>query len=233
MPRRTLPRVLFILKRRAGYGYASGFSSGLYNSAKFAEVMLFKAGYDARLVEVTDNNFIDREVTLFRPDVVIVEALWVVPEKFEVLRRLHPHLEWIARVHREAAFLAQEGIAVDWIYRYFHTPNVTVAMNSAEGVAEMEPLLGMKPLLLPTYYPAPKHPLYKKRFKGDTIDIACMGAVRVLKNHLIQALAAIRFADENELKLRFHINMTRLEVDGGGPYKSIHQLFRVTDHTLI
>ena len=230
-----LRRVLFILKRRTCYaGYGAGFSSGLYNSAKFAADMLSREpGYIVKLIEVTDNNDIDREVFRFDPDVVIIEALWVVPSKMVVLHALHPKVQWIVRVHSEAAFLAQEGIGVRWIYDYEQLPNVHVAMNSEEGRDEVGVILGLDPLLLPTFYPAPRYPIYTKRFTGPVVEIAAMGAIRVLKNHLIQALAAIQFAEENNLLLRFHVNMTRVEVDGNAPYKSVVDLFAVTGHQLI
>src|SRR5712664_4263183 len=110
-------RILFILKKRHAYHkhYTPGLSSGLYNSARFAADMLHKLGLAVHLVEVQDNNSIDREVKQFKPNIVIIEALWVVPSKFKVLQELHPSVTWIVRIHSEAAFLAQEGIAIRWL----------------------------------------------------------------------------------------------------------------------
>lgn len=237
----ALPRILFILKRRMHYGgYPSGFSSGLYNSAKFAADLLAKNHYAVKLVEVTDNNGIDREVHRFHADIVIIEALWVVPEKFSVLTKLHPKVKWIVRIHSEGQFLAQEGIAVDWITQYPSFPNVFVALNSREGFQEVQTFLLAKGvettlLYLPTYYPASPRPKYKKEFdwSQDHIDIAAMGAIRPLKNHFIQAVAALQFAQTNNLKLRFHINITRIEDGGNAAYRSVAQLFSGTPYELI
>ena len=96
-----MKRILFILKyRESDYGsynndptvekktwaYTQGLSSGLLNSAKFVCDMLFdELGYESKLVQVADNNDIDREVTQYKPTHVIIEAYWVVPEKFEIL----------------------------------------------------------------------------------------------------------------------------------------------------
>lgn len=56
------------------------------------------------------------------------------------------------------------------------------------------------------------------------IDIGCFGAVRPLKNQLMQAIAAISFARSRGLHLRFHMNGTRIE--GGGPVlKNITAMF--------
>jgi hypothetical protein len=235
------PRVLFILKRRHNYHghYEAGLSSGLFNSAKFAADMLRNSGFPVHLVEVTDNNDIDREVARFRPRIVIIEALWVVPEKFKVLQALHPKVIWVIRVHSEAAFLAQEGIAIQWLSEYPTFRNVYVAVNSLEAFSQLAtfyPEKGLhtfKLLYLPTYYPAPKKPIFDKKFCGTTINIACMGAIRPLKNHLIQAIAAMRFAVTKGLKLRFHINITRLESGGNAPYRSVVALFQNTRHELV
>jgi hypothetical protein len=233
-------RILFILKKRTSYSaYTAGFSSGLYNSAKFAADMLAAAGYTVKLVEVTDNNSIDREVSLFRPNIVIIEALWVVPQKFAILARLHPAVIWIVRVHSEAAFLAQEGIAIAWLSQYPLYPNVYVAVNSREAGHEVLTFWAAKHLdtsrllYLPTFYPAPRRLRRQRRFSGTTINVACMGAIRPLKNHLLQAIAAMRFVDERGWKLRFHVNVTRNEAGGNAPYRSIVELFAGTDHELV
>jgi hypothetical protein len=236
----ALPRILFIVKRRSLYGgYAAELSSGLWNSANFAAAMLAGAGYDAKLVEVTDNNDIDREVAAFRPDICIIEAIWVVPEKFTVLQRLHPSVTWIVRVHSEAAFLAQEGVAVKWLSEYPAFQNVYVAVNSLDAFSQLASVYAAKALstskllYLPTYYPAPAKPLYEKRFHGTTINIACMGAVRPLKNNLMQAIAAIRFASTKGWRLRFHINNTRPESGGASALKNVVALFEGTGHELV
>jgi hypothetical protein len=235
------PRIQFILKKRHVYGkhYSAGLSSGLYNSAKFAADMLASIGFPVSLVEVTDNNDIDREVDKFKPDVVIIEALWVVPSKFAMLQNLHPDVTWVVRVHSEAAFLAQEGIAINWISEYPKFDNVYVALNSLEALSQVisfypdKGLHTSKLLYLPTYYPAPQKPLYNKKFSGTTVNIACMGAIRVLKNTLIQAIAAMRFADDKGWTLRFHINMALFDMEGNAPYRSVVDLFKDTKHELV
>ena len=110
------PKILFILKKRneswGCYGNGSaqgGYPSGLLNSATFVKDMLNDLGFVAELVEVVDNDCIDREVTKARPDIVIIEALWVVPPKFSVLAKLHPKVKWVIRNHSEIPFLSMEG----------------------------------------------------------------------------------------------------------------------------
>jgi hypothetical protein len=65
------------------------------------------------------------------------------------------------------------------------------------------------------------------------ISIACMGAIRPLKNQLIQAMAAMRFADEMGKTLRFHVNYARLEQNGENVYKNIKNMFEGSHHEFI
>lgn len=232
------PKVLFILKKRQTYGQTGTIklkSAGLYNSALFMKDMLVSRGYQSELVQVIDNNCIDREVTKYRPDVVIIEALWVVPEKFDVLRKLHPHVKWIVRLHSELPFLANEGIALEWINRYVRIKDVYVAVNSKRTFNDLkfyfkkmkEPLLGNKIEYLPNYFPVSSKTTPAELFwdKGETINIGCFGAIRPMKNHLTQAVAAIRFADEKGLKLRFHVNAGRVEQHGDVVLRNLRALF--------
>ena len=81
-------RIQFICKKNECYGFETYTrrSSGLYNSTSFIVRGLKARGIDAEIIEVIDNNCIDKEVTRYKPDVVVIEALWVVPEKFDILR---------------------------------------------------------------------------------------------------------------------------------------------------
>ena len=122
-------KVLFILKYRAMYTdicfdesemYSSSykhFNSGLLNSANQVHEMLLDHGVESKLVQVIDNNCIDKEVHQYKPTHVIIEALWCVPEKFEILQKLHPKVKWILRLHSETPFIANEGIAMEWILK--------------------------------------------------------------------------------------------------------------------
>ena len=119
--------------------------------------MLQDAGVEAALAEAIDNNCIDRLVTEYNPDVVIIEALWVVPEKFDVLKKLHPGVRWIVRLHSDIPFLAGEGIAVEWIYGYA-ARGVEVAFNSPRASEDFGALY------LPNFYPLGKP--WKKQHRG-------------------------------------------------------------------
>jgi hypothetical protein len=232
------PRVLFILKRREDYDptvhLSKNMKTGLANSVLFIEDMLSDLNIRNKVVIVTDNNDIDREVTQYKPTHVIIEALWVVPSKFAVLTKLHPQVKWIVRLHSEMPFIANEGVAMQWIIDYIKYPQVYVAANSPRMQKDLvkyaRHCLGInrsdaekKILLLTNTYPT-VYPQVKP-FKSKYIDIASFGAVRPLKNQLIQAQAALNFAETNGLKLRFHVNAGRIEQKGQPVLNNLKGMF--------
>lgn len=243
-------RVLFITKfRETSDGYShSGLSSGLYNSARFICDMLneHSENIDARIAQVIDNNSIDAVVTDFRPDIVIIEALWVVPDKFKVLKSLHPHVKWVIRLHSDTPFAASEGIFIEWCTEYLQMKNVYLNVNSRDLYDSFVSYFKNNHLghvhhkisYLENYYPVEKIagsdvvPYADKN--PDAIDIGCFGAIRPLKNQLIQALAAIQYADKIGKRLNFHINNSRKEMAGSPAYRNIVNLFSKNPrHTLV
>lgn len=243
------PKILFILKRRDDYNPIKhspiGLSTGLYNSANFMRNMLCNAGVDAELEVAIDNNCIDRLVTKHRPTHVIIEALWVVPTKFEILSQLHPTVKWIIRLHSELPFLAGEGMALDWLGDYMTYDNIVIGVNAPRMLSEARAYLRIKNewsakeanrriVYLPNYYPQD----YNKKEhnnKKEWVDVACFGAIRPLKNHVVQAVAALKFADKINKPLRFHINMGRIEMKGDAVFNNLRALFEQlsdTDHRM-
>lgn len=226
-----MPRVLFICKRRQAYGGYSSLSSGLLNSATFVSDMLAAAGIDSMVVQVLDNNAVDREVHRFAPTHVFTEALWVVPEKFDQLKRLHPKVRWIVRLHSNVPFIASEGVFVQWALGYAQR-GIEINTNSEEMQKALS-VLGIASTFLPNFYPV--NPDFEPPADADTgtIDVGCFGAIRPLKNQFMQALAARKFADELGRPLRFHINGSRVEGNGQPILKNLRSLFATGPHTMI
>lgn len=185
-------KILFILKRRDNYGYEhwnklndniEELSSGLVNSVKFIVNMInhrIHKNVEAKYVIVQDNNDIDRVVYRFKPDIVIIEAFWVVPQKFEILKRLHPKVKWIVRCHSNSEFLANEGSAFGWLCDYLRG-GVYVACNSERAFTDFtyiarSIMVGSNAILyLPNYYYM--RPIAKHHYKpiGKVINIGCFG----------------------------------------------------------
>ena len=228
-----MKRILFLTKKgqkySGNYGYSE--SSGLLNSARFVVRMLREHNVCANMVEVLDNNDIDREVSKHLPDVVVIEALWVIPSKFDVLTKLHPKVQWVVRVHSEIPFLAQEGIALRWLFEYLKQPKVYVGFNSLRALHDfMRVSWSDKLLFMPNYFPEHQHALGKA--SHDELHVGCFGAIRPLKNQLLQALSAIRYSDLESKHLNFHMNTTRVE-GGEEVLKNIRSLFENSPHRLV
>lgn len=235
-----MPKILFVLKRKENYNENIdkhiGVTTGLYNSASFVNNMLVSNKINSSMVVVTDNNDIDREITKHKPTHVIIEALWVVPTKFDILQKLHPTVTWIIRLHSEMPFMAGEGMAMDWVGEYANFRNVVISCNAPRMLADVRFFLShkngwdnetvnRKVIYLPNYYPTTyKHKIYNNN--KEHIDIGCFGAVRPLKNHMLQAFAAIRFAEKIGKKLHFHINVGRLEMNGDPVLHNLRGLFQ-------
>lgn len=219
-------KTLFILKKSHHYHVPPNavrcpvFSTGLYTSCRLIVDMLNANGREAALVVVNDNNDIDREVTQYKPDTVIIEALWVVPQKFEILMKLHPRVRWIVRIHSDLPFIAQEGIAMEWIYRYLDE-GIEVASNKKELV-DLFPAF----LYLPNYYPVPAYVPILDKSDNSRLKVGCFGAIRPLKNQLVQALAALVCGRKLNRYLEFHINSGRIHPGGDPVFKNLVNLFR-------
>jgi hypothetical protein len=210
--------------------------SGLYNSARLVSEMLNHHGHhhnvESHIVQVIDNNDIDREVSQFNPDVVIIEALWVVPEKFDVLRKLHPKVKWIVRLHSEIPFIANEGISLDWSLKYLQIPNVFIGINSSKFLNDFSSLVSAtgvkknKLLYMPNYYALDESQVFEKHCdENEWMNISCFGAIRPLKNQLLQAIATIEYGEKHNKKVKFHINSTRVENNGNNILKNIRTIF--------
>jgi len=192
-----------------------------------------------KVVTVDDNNDIDRVVSEYKPTHVIIEALWVVPSKFEVLCALHPKVQWIVRLHSKGPFLSTEGIATEWVEEYIELADVgglkiNVALNNEQFCEDLSKVYDWDFLYLPNIY-APHHSFPPRNHKESSfeINIGCFGASRPHKNQFEQAIAAIIFANSIGKTLRFHMNSSELENNGNSILKNIQNLFNSSNHELI
>jgi hypothetical protein len=237
-----MKKVLFICKRRPSQ---YGISYGLVNSCQFLINALRDIGVNSKLVEVVDNNAIDHEVFLYKPTHVFIEALWVVPEKFHELVPLYPNVQWHVRLHSNIPFISNEGIAMEWIKKYLHLqeeyPNFHIASNSLVMVEELERVFNKDIVYAPNIYQPnlSEVTLNEPHKKHRIVDIGCFGAIRPLKNQLIQSMAAIAFANELGVILHFHINSfiwlqyNNHELSGENIYRNLVSLFKKSKHKLI
>lgn len=257
---RKTKRVLFVCKKRID---SYGISFGLLNSASFIANKFDEEkarGYDnahhgqidlapsprcdveCSVVMVTDANSIDREVALFKPTHVIIHALWVTPHKLEELVKKWKSVLWVIRIHSKIPFLANEGIAFNWLCKYNEimrcNENVTVSGNSKPFNDDLEDTMGLRTIYLPNIYcPAlyDEESSIKSIVKSkDTIEIGCFGALRPMKNHMNQAVAAVKFANKIGKNVNFHVNADRIEQNGEQVIKNLRSYFGCIDgHALV
>jgi len=191
-----MTQVLFICKGRSVYndqeGYSTTLSSGLYNSARLVSDMLNQNGISSAIENAIDNNCIDKFLTLHRPKYCIIEAIWVVPNKFEILTKLHPNVLFIVRNHSNLPFLATEGIAVDWLCQYVTYTNVYIACNTKECQEEFKNIVDGKfgsekvgkVLYFPNYYVEPPK-ASKPLNEYNGFNIGCFRCDKTFKESVV------------------------------------------------
>ena len=229
-------RILFLLRKRCS---TYGVSYGLVNSARLMCEALRAIGHECRVEIVTDGNDVDREVTRYNPTHVIIEALWVTPLKLaELVGRYHRQRHWVVRIHSDAPFLATEGMAVQWIREYARQGDgirysVKVGCNSIDLADQLRLALEIHAVYLPNAYPRKMQEPTGDHDESE-VRIGCFGAIRPLKNHLVQAMAAMKFADMIGRRLKFYVNAELCEETGGSPILSnLRALFAHTGHDLV
>ncbi len=245
-----MSKILFLLKKDNSYGYnACTSKSGLLNSTLLlAEALKSKLHYDVHIEICVDGNEIDKFVHKYRPDYCILNALWVTPVKIKELSRLWPGVDFIIRIHSRIPFLSMEGVAVGWIKEFVNTAdNVFVAFNNKETRNDFV-AIDIPCLYLPNIYPIekpkelPKERMLKKiigtllkpkKHKSHVLNVGCFGAIRPLKNQLLQAVAAMAYCNKHSLELQFYVNSGRIEQNGDPAFKNIRALFKDSPHRLI
>lgn len=241
-------RVLILTKKNSEYGHEVNFRSGLNNTALFlAEELHDNLHINTHFVACQDGNQIDKEIHHYKPTHVVLEAIWVTPDKLREIQKLHRKVIFTIRVHSKITFLAYEGNAVKWIKQFPTIPNVYVSFNAKETYEDFQICLPQDKLAwLPNIYKkidSEKISVYqsvlnffKKPKRTDDcyiINVACFGAIRPMKDILLQGFAAIKFADKHRLKLRFHVNGNRIEQSGDATLKNLRALFENTRHELV
>lgn len=224
-------KILFVTKKRVD-NY--GISLGLINSANFTSKALSDNGLDTRVVNVIDGNSVDKQVYDYKPDVVIIEAIWVSPSKLEELAKKYSGTTWIVRIHSRLPFISGEGNAISTLkdYLLINCDNICISCNHLESCREYIVALGTRVEYLPNIYPLEPYKLVPVEKEENEIRICSFGAIRILKNQLLQATAAIAFADKLGKKLKFYINAGRVE-HADSTLKNLRALFRLTPHELI
>lgn len=225
-------KILFLVKLNSEYGdTVLPSKSGLRNSARFVVDVINKFPNSQAVLEFCrDGNDVDKFVHGFRPDICILEAIWVSPLKLQELIVLHPKVKFVIRVHSRMPFLSMEGNAIAWIKEYERY--AAISFNHQQTSTEFEEI-GLPNIYLPNIYPAVKYIPVAPIKHRHLYKIGCFGAIRPFKNQLAQAVAAILFAEKRHAVVHFYINSTRIEQRGESILKNMRALFENTRHKLV
>lgn len=220
--------ILFIAKKKYAYvGQNKDVAPyGLHNSSRFIVNFLRDRKYNAVLETVDDANDVDRVVSKHDAKIVVIEALWITPEKMSELISMPSHKNrlWVVRIHSKTAFLASEGIAIDWMGDY--PKSVVLSANSKSLMSDFSNLVEFDMYLPNIYYPSINtNNLIRKPQPDKILHVGCFGAIRPMKNHLVQAMAAMRVADRLNQTLNFHVNGFNIEESGLSVMKNLEALF--------
>jgi hypothetical protein len=237
-------KILIILKERF-YNNNPVKSYGLINSSSFIAEYLNAVGCKVKVVTVVDANGIDKEVNEYKPNMVIIEALWVPGPKMKELIEIkrYKHIRWVVRIHSDAGFLSAETFAMKLINDYIaiNKSNLTIAPNNKEFTEYLSNALCYNFKYLPNIVEVKHRGIDCECGCSKIMDVGCFGSLRVLKNQLFQALVAIKAADLLNKKLRFHITTDvniKKEAPGypGGSnpvLKNLQELFKNSPHELV
>lgn len=232
-------KILFLLKDRA-YNSDNSKSYGLSNSAWQVAEYLISLGHECKVVSVIDANFIDREMFAYKPDMVIIEALWVTPAKLNSLIEIprYANVEWIVRIHSDMGFLSAETMATTMVNGYIDLgkPNLYISTNNEKFNEYYSEALGYDFVYLPNIITI-KNALPPFKSTRKRIDVACFGAMRTMKNQCFQALCAIKAANKMDKHLYFHItaNILRNEPNSkpNPVLTNLEEIFKNSAHELV
>jgi hypothetical protein len=225
-------KILFLVRTNSEYGSdIIPSKAGLRNSARFVVDAVNKFPHTQAVLEFCrDGNEIDKWLHRFRPDICIIEAIWVSPDKLRELVSLHTHIRFVVRIHSRIPFLAMEGNSIAWVKEYVKF--IVVSFNHDQTSYDFQEL-GIPNIYLPNIYPVTEFNGCEPYKRKHLYKIGCFGAIRPFKNQLSQAVAAILWAEKRKAVVHFYVNSSRVEQRGESVVKSLRALFEGTRHKLV
>lgn len=207
-----MAHTLFILRDSSAptNHYTTTATSGVGTSTRFIVEALTAAGFSVAVAGVATADEIAHVVRMHRPVKVVIETLWVNPEVFPALLAEFPDVVWMVRDHSESCFRVLEENAFGWVIDYLNMGVMVISNAKATHDFDiMARAAGANPKLVkwaPNIYPVSEHDVLPERSDDGIVRIGCFGAVRPMKNHITQALAALQFAERLGVSIHFHIN---------------------------
>jgi glycosyltransferase involved in cell wall biosynthesis len=216
--------------------FVTGFCHvGLGVNARQTEHVLKREGYSVGIYGVPGPNDILKTMQGLTdvPTHVVIEAIWVEIPTLKTLLAAFPNTKFVVRCHSQVGFLQVEPPAVkilrEMITLQRHVPNFQVCANNKRLRHFLDEVYPAHVLFLPNLYDLSQ--THKHTRDPRTLRIASFGALRLLKNHMTAAAAALLVAkqegiDQNGGTLEFWINVNRQENAGAqGILTAIRNLY--------
>lgn len=160
---------------------------------------------------------------------LVMSAPWITALQWQELCIRFPHIRFCVSSHSNVGFLQADPIAVQFMAE--HGPaleqgflNFSLAANSIELCRFLKAGYNASCALLPNlYFLTGNERNHRPVFSGGTLRVGSFGAIRVQKNTMSAAAAAIELASRLRVNLEFYVSQGRRE---GGNINSIRDLIR-------
>jgi hypothetical protein len=159
---------------------------------------------------------------------LVIEAPFVGNGEITGLVNKYTNIHFACRCHSQLAFLQCEAGAIQLIRDYItlqgSSLNFDLAVNSDRFGHFVEQVYGPRALYLPNLYYLDPVQMRVWSPPGQNLNIGSFGAIRLLKNHITAAGAALMIASTHKSQLKFYLSISR-EENGRGVLNAIRNLF--------
>lgn len=216
---------LFIEKINASYRSQTGSrqASGL---SVCIDMISASLGISSMKVAIDSYRHIELSIMRFNPKNVILTAIFLCESELSKLTKSFPSTKFYVMVHSNIPFLAVQGEGMQRVVEASRL-GVTLICND-ERTARALSSYGS--VWLPNIYKRDFYPA-KPIVDKEKVSVVCAGSLRHMKNHLTQAIAAIKYADRYGKALEFYCNTSRSE-GGGTVLLNLKPLFNGSKHNL-
>jgi hypothetical protein len=224
--------VIFLHKNFAAYKGVCHIGLGV--AASNTSLNLNDNNFDTEVVAITKYQDIDSEVQNYKPSHVIISAPWVPPHYIEYVIKKHPKTEFVVVCHSNVGFLFADTNGINNFRSYFSLlkyKNFHVAGNSEKFKIWVEKAYSIPCLWLPNLYYLTDKTAVKKE-QNDILKIGSFGAMRILKNNMTAAGAALEISTRLKRPVEFWVSSGREEGGAQGVKQSISALLKGTSVTV-
>ena len=207
---------------------------GLGVAALNTSLNINEHGFSTQVVAITKYQDIDTVVQEYRPSHVIISAPWVPVHYFKYVVTKHPSVHFVSVCHSNVGFLFADTNGIKNFRSYFNLlnyENFHIAGNSKKFKTWVEKSYEVPCLWLPNLYYVTKVSTSHKK-QNMPIRIGCFGAMRILKNTMTAAGAALEISTRLKKPVELWVSSGREEGGAQSVKKAIAALLEGTSVTI-